>query len=163
MSAVDKHAEAHRLRAELGYGARRIGTALGISRYAAEQLLDEPLPAPVAEAADVLGEPVADEVAVVAVPAEVAVRPVAVPVGQVARVAEPVADEPAVRELRVDLSRRPQLLRVLVGLFKAGVAAPVAVEVAVKAFAAAYHRALMHGELRPGQPYEVQVHVRAAA
>lgn len=156
MSAVDQHAEAHRLRSELGYGARRIAKALNISRYAAEQLLDEPLPAPVAEAA----EPVADEVAEVAA---VLVRPVAELVGQVARVAEPVAEQPAVRELRVDLSRRPQLLRVLVGLFKAGVAAPVAVEVAVKAFAAAYHRALTHGELRPGQPYEVQVRVRAAA
>ncbi|MGW5123014.1 hypothetical protein ACWEQ7_02935 [Streptomyces sp. NPDC004069] len=44
MSAVDQHAEAHRLKNELGYGARRIGRELGITRYAAEQLLDQPLP-----------------------------------------------------------------------------------------------------------------------
>lgn len=44
MSAVDEHAEAHRLNTELGYGARRIAAELGITRYAAEQLLKDPPP-----------------------------------------------------------------------------------------------------------------------
>lgn len=43
MSAVDEHAEAHRLKAERGWGARRIGAELGITRYAAEQLLARPI------------------------------------------------------------------------------------------------------------------------
>ena len=156
MSAVDEHAEAHRLRTQHGYGARRIAKALGISRYAAEQLLARPL----SGAADAPGEPMAGEVAEVA---EAPVQPVAEPVGQVARVAEPVADEPAAPQLRVDLRRRPQLLRVLMALLKVGILAPVAVDVAVRAFADAYYRALTRGELRPGQPYEIQVRVRAAA
>ncbi|SBT89407.1 hypothetical protein GA0115233_100954 [Streptomyces sp. DI166] len=45
MNAADLHAEAHRLKAELGYGARRIAKELGITRYAAEQMLKQPFPA----------------------------------------------------------------------------------------------------------------------
>lgn len=46
MSAVDQalHAEAHRLKAEHRWGARKIGRALGITRYQATLLLAQPLP-----------------------------------------------------------------------------------------------------------------------
>lgn len=43
MSDVDQHAEAHRLKEELNYGARRIAQELGITRHAATQLLKRPL------------------------------------------------------------------------------------------------------------------------
>lgn len=49
MSAVDPHVEAHRLKAELGWGERRIAQHLGISRYRAGELLRQPLPQPVAD------------------------------------------------------------------------------------------------------------------
>lgn len=181
MSAVDQHAEAHRLRAELNYGARRIATALGISRYAAEQLLGKPLPAPVADAADVSGEPVADEaagplgqsrpVAEAAEPVAVRVadeaRPVAGPVGHERPVAglvfRPVAaapSAPAVPWLQVELGGRPWLLRELRRLAWLGLRLPNVVDLAVRSFAVAYHQAVTTGRLQPGQPYEVQTLIR---
>ncbi|MDX3161914.1 hypothetical protein PV369_41815, partial [Streptomyces scabiei] len=81
MSAVDQHAEAHRLKAEHGYGARRIGQELGISRHAATQLLARPLPQPVAATAPVSAAGVAEER-----------PPVAEPVAGVAATRRPVAE-----------------------------------------------------------------------
>lgn len=63
MSGVDQHAEAHRLKDELGYGARRIGKELGISRYAAEQLLARPVAEPVGQVADEVAVQVAEHLA----------------------------------------------------------------------------------------------------
>lgn len=198
MSAVDQHAEAHRLKAQSGYGARRIAERLGISRYAAKRLLDEPLPVPVAEVA----EPVAEEARPLAEVADAAGEPVAEladeerpvadevaeAVGQerpAARVAEPVAvrvaDEvrsvagvaalvfrpvagvpsaPAVPWLQIDLGRRPWLLREVRRLAWWGLRLPTVVDLAVRSFAAAYHHAITTGRLQPGQPYEVQTHIR---
>ncbi|CBG73474.1 hypothetical protein SCAB_64711 [Streptomyces scabiei 87.22] len=90
MSAVDQHAEAHRLRDEDGYGARRIAAELGITRHAATRLLAQPLPQPVADqVAEVAAErlPVADQVAEVAAQE----RPVAEPVAELAVPERPVA------------------------------------------------------------------------
>lgn len=163
MSAVDRHAEAHRLKSELGYGARRIGRELGISRYAAERLLARPLPAPAAARA---AEP-ADAGRPVAEPVGRAVTGVAEAAVQGQTVAEPVPDDLNVRPtgpwLRLNLSRRPRLWRDLMTLLRMGQTAPVVVDVAVQAFAHAYHQALIRGELHPGQPYEVQTRVRAVA
>lgn len=55
MNAVDQHAEAHRLKAEHGYGARRIAEQFGITRHAATLLLSHP-----PTAAAVVAEPVAE-------------------------------------------------------------------------------------------------------
>jgi hypothetical protein len=105
----EQHAEAHRLRAEDGYGARRIAAELGITRHAATQLLARPLPQPVAEpvaeVAELVAEPVAEvadkrpPVAEVHAPAEplaVEERPlVAAAVGWEQPLSRPVADPPA--------------------------------------------------------------------
>jgi len=185
MSAVDQHAEAHRLRAEEGYGARRIAAELGITRHAATQLLARPLPEPVAEpVAEVaaarrpVAEPVADQVAEVAVPD----RPVAVRVAEVADQQVPVAVGVVVPSgqvaevtgvarlfrlpgsrspwLQVDLAGRPWLLRDLMRLVRLGLQIPHVVDIAVRSFAAAYWEAVTGGHLAPGQPYEVQTRVR---
>ncbi|WP_055527751.1 hypothetical protein [Streptomyces graminilatus] len=177
MSAVDKHAEAHRLRAEQGYGARRIAGRLGISRYAAERLLDKPLPEPVAdEVAEVADQerPVAQPVAEVADEerpvAEPVTEVVAVPSAAVRRVAgvaglvfRPVAGAPlapAVPWLQVELGGRPWLLRELRRLAWLGLRLPTVVDLAVRSFAVAYHQAITTGRLQPGQRYEVQTHIR---
>ncbi|MDX3170078.1 hypothetical protein PV516_40670 [Streptomyces scabiei] len=174
MSAVDQHAEAHRLKVQHGYGARRIGQELGITRHAATQLLAQPLPQPVAEVAKER-PPVADPVAELAVPERpVAARvadqrpPVAVgvvvPSGQVAE-ATGVARLfrlPGSRSpwLQVDLSGRPWLLRDLMRLVRLGLQIPHVVDIAVRSFAAAYWEAVTGGHLAPGQSYEVQTRVR---
>ncbi|MDX2566057.1 hypothetical protein PV413_23830 [Streptomyces scabiei] len=174
MSAVDQHAEAHRLKAEHGYGARRIGQELGISRHAATQLLARPLPQPVAATAPVSAAGVAEERPPVAEPvAGVAAtrRPVAEPVAEgVVVAAAPVGHmtgavqfpRPDARSpwLRVDLSRRRGLLRDLVALTRVGLRIPYVVEDVLRAFAAAYHQALSAGRLQRGQGYEVQITVR---
>ncbi|MFM9563280.1 MULTISPECIES: hypothetical protein [Streptomyces] len=185
MSAIDAHAEAHRLRAELGYGARRIAGRLGISRYAAEQLLGKPLPAPVAKPADALGQPLADRVADRVAEVADEARPVAervaeqdrqvaavvaapsAPVRRVAGVAglvfRPVAgvpSAPVVPWLQVELGGRPWLLRELRRLAWWGLRLPTVVDLAVRSFAVAYHQAVTTGRLQPGQPYEVQTHIR---
>jgi hypothetical protein len=99
----EQHAEAHRLRDEDGYGARRIAKELGITRHAATQLLARPLPQPVAVPV-AAGEPsVAEPEAVPgAEPAGVAEpvagvaaeqRPVAEPVAELAGLVAEVADQ----------------------------------------------------------------------
>ena len=174
MSAVDQHAEAHRLKAEHGYGARRIGQELGISRHAATQLLARPLPQPVAAAEPAPAARVAEKRPPVAEPAaEVAAlrRPVAEPVVEgVVVAAGPVGHTVgAVRMplpgagspwLRVDLGRRRGLLRDLVALARVGLQIPYVVEDVLRAFAAAYHQALATGRLQRGQGYDVQIRVR---
>ncbi|MGW0599932.1 hypothetical protein ACWD11_22650 [Streptomyces sp. NPDC002776] len=150
MSAVDPHEQAHRLKSEFGYGARRIATELGISRHAATQLLARPLPQPVADTVRPVAEPVGR------VAEEVADRPSAA--------AEQVAEEEPCRPaLRLDLVRRPRLLANLTVLVDLGLQAPDAVDMAVAAFAEAYRHALALGEVHPGQAVEVAVHVRPAA
>ncbi|MFM9594501.1 hypothetical protein ACKI1O_34575 [Streptomyces scabiei] len=181
MRAVDQHAEAHRLKNDLGYGARRIAQGLGVSRHAATQLLARPLPQPVAVPV-AAGEPsVAEPEAVPgAEPAGVA-EPVAELAGLVAEVADqrpPVAEGvvvpvghvagavrfplPGARSpwLRVDLSRRRGLLRDLRALARVGLQIPYVVEDVLRAFAAAYHQALATGHLQPGQGYEIHTRVR---
>ncbi|MFU0241692.1 hypothetical protein ACKI1J_38880 [Streptomyces scabiei] len=96
MSAVDPHAEAHRLRAEEGFGARRIATELGITRHAATRLLARPLPQPVAATAPVPAAGVAEErppVADLVGQDQPVVRPVAEPVAGVAAEVAEVADQ----------------------------------------------------------------------
>lgn len=181
MSAVDQHAEAHRLRDEDGYGARKIAAALGITRHAATQLLARPLPQPVAEPEPEVAEErptVAEPVAEVAVPE----RPVAAGVAEVADERPPVAVGvvvpsgqvaeamgvarlfrlPGARSpwLQVDLAGRPWLLRDLMRLVRLGLQIPYVVDVAVRSFAAAYWEAVTRGDLAPGQDYEVQTRVR---
>ncbi|MGC5034134.1 hypothetical protein ACPXCS_06105 [Streptomyces sp. DT190] len=111
MSTVDPHAEAHRLKNELGYGARRIADELGITRHAATQLLAQPLadqPAgvagqvagaagQVAGAAGKDGQPPAELVAGVAAPSarvadEVAAGDSQLPADQPLAVADRVAE-----------------------------------------------------------------------
>ena len=170
MSGVDQHAEAHRLKNDLGYGARRIAQELGVSRHAATQLLARPLPQPVAAREPEAAEerpPVAEPVAAVADRGRpVAERPVegvvvkAEPVGHVTgavRFPLPGARSPW---LRIDLSRRGGLLRDLVALARVGLQIPYVVEDVLRAFAAAYHQALTDGQLRRGQGYDVQIRVR---
>ncbi|WP_060879979.1 hypothetical protein [Streptomyces scabiei] len=185
MSDVDQHAEAHRLRDEDGYGARRIATELGISRHAATVLLARPLPQPVAEVAEPVAAeepPVAEPVAEVAesepVPADEAAGvadewlPVAEPVAEVADLRRPVAalrvegvvwfPRPGGRSpwLEADLSGRPWLLRDLMRLARVGLRIPYIVDLAVRSFAAAYWEAVTGGHLAPGQPYEIHTRVR---
>lgn len=136
MSAVDPHVEAHRLKAELGWGERRIAQHLGISRYRAGELLRQPLP-----------QPVADKVAEL--------------VGQAdARAADTADQEPEPVRLGVDLSRRPWLWRDVAYLLRLGLKVPSVVDVAVRAFVGAYRAAVERGELRPGEPYQVACRVR---
>jgi hypothetical protein len=181
MSAVDQHAEAHRLKTEHRYGARRIAKELGITRHAATQLLARPLAQPVADqVAEVVEErpPVAEPVAELAVTE----RPVAAPVAGVAGQRPPVAVGVVVPSgqvaevtgvarlfrlpgsrspwLQVDLAGRPWLLRDLMRLVRLGLQIPHVVDIAVRSFAAAYWEAVTGGHLDPGQPYEVQTRVR---
>lgn len=159
MSAVDEHAEAHRLKDELGYGARLVAKELGISRYAAGRLLKRSLPAPVAEAAGV-AEAVADEDRPVAEPvAEVADRPLTV-VGHMADPAAEAADEVADGALVgpllvVDLGRFPGLDEDLAVLQRTGATAEEAINFAVAALAQTYRNAVAAGRLRDGQTFDV--------
>ena len=146
MSGVDEHAEAHRLKTELGYGARRIGKELGISRYAAEQLLARPLAQPVAEASRLVAEPVA----------EVAdqERPVAARVASHLDVL--VGQAPTrPRRLVVDLDDFPGLAEDLALLEETGAAAAEVVNFAVDRLADAYRTARGRGLLRRGQAFDV--------
>ncbi|GEC02983.1 hypothetical protein SSP24_06380 [Streptomyces spinoverrucosus] len=146
MRAVDPHAEAHRLRAELGYGARRIARELGITRYAAEQLLDRPLPQPVAEAAD--------EVADIVRPAAEPPRPVADRVA--GHLAALVGDGPAGgRRLVIDLDQFPGLAEDLALLEHTRATAEEIVNFAVDRLAGVYRRARASGLLRDGQSFDV--------
>lgn len=146
MSGVDQHAEAHRLRDELGYGARRIAAELGITRHAATQLLARPLPQPVAEVADAAGQPR---------------RPVAEPpVPVAARVASHLdaligQAPPTPRRLVVDLDDFPGLAEDLALLQETRASAAEVVNFAVDHFASAYRTARANGQLRRGQAFEV--------
>lgn len=131
MSAVDQHTEAHRLKAERGWGARKIGEELGISRHAATLLLAQPL-------AEERQPPAAT-------PAEVA--------------AGPADERRPVPPLRVDLSRRPRLLADLTELSDAGMRPHDVVDAAVGALAAAYRRAVARGAYRPGDRLTVSATV----
>ena len=129
MSAVDQHAEAHRLKTEHNYGARRIGQELGISRHAATRLLARPLPQPVAATPAVPVAEMADQRPPVAEsPAEPVrqaaqeqplPRPVAEPVAGVAATRRPLAEPVA----GVAATRRPLAEPVVEGVVVA--AAPV--------------------------------------
>lgn len=143
MSGVDQHAEAHRLKAEHGWGARRIAAELHITRHAATQLLARPLPQPVAEVAEESRRPVAE---------------VAVPVA--ARVASHldalVGQAPArPRRLVVDLDAFPGLAEDLALLEETGAAAAEVVNFAIDRLATAYRTARARGLLRRGQAFDV--------
>jgi hypothetical protein len=143
VSGVDQHAEAHRLRAELGWGARRIAAELHITRHAATQLLARPLPQPVAEVAEQPRRPVAEPVAPVA--ARVASHLDAL-VGQAP--ARP-------RRLVVELDDFPGLAEDLALLEETGAPAVDVVNFAVDRLATAYRTARARGLLRRGQAFDV--------
>lgn len=139
MSAVDPHAEAHRLNTVHGWGARRIGAELGISRYAAGELLKRPLPQPVA---DQVAEPVghvAEEMA--DQPSTVAVR---------AAVTPPPCDL-----LVIDLARFPGLADDLALLRSTRATAAQIVNFAIDRLASSYRTARARGRLREGQAFDV--------
>lgn len=157
MSGVDQHAEAHRLRAELGYGARRIGKELGISRHAATQLLARPLRRPLAEVTGAVAEPVADVAEVTGQPR----RPVAAPAAPVAaRVASHldalIGQAPArPRRLVIDLEQFPGLAEDLALLQETGAAAAEVVNFAIDRLAGVYRTARARGVLADGQAFDV--------
>ena len=62
--------------------------------------------------------------------------------------------------LRIDLARRPRLLMNLNAMMLAGLKAPAVIDDAVHAVAVAYQRAIAWGELKPGQPFQVEARVR---
>lgn len=155
MSAVDPRAEAHRLKSEFGYGARRIATELGISRYAAEQLLNrpplQPLAAavrPVAEVAD-HGRPVAEQ----------PVAGVADAGRQVAEVAgQPVQPRPLPRRMAgpldgIDVSRSAALRRDLAVLTQSGLSQEALVHQAIVALAFTYRQYRDRGDIADGQAF----------
>ncbi|WP_432193783.1 hypothetical protein [Streptomyces sp. bgisy027] len=147
MSGVDQHAEAHRLRAELGWGARRVATELGISRHAAAKLLTRPLAeaaAPVAEVAERPRRPVAEVAAPVA--ARVASH-LDVMVGQ--------APPPPRHMVVVDLKRFPGLAEDLALLEETGAYAAEVINYAVGRLAGAVRTARERGVLREGQRWEL--------
>ncbi|MGI5443800.1 hypothetical protein ACQEV4_42610 [Streptomyces shenzhenensis] len=150
MSAVDPHEEAHRLKRDLGYGARRIAEQLGITRHAATQLLAQPLPQP--PAVPVAG--VADEVAAVAQPVAEPAAPVAdLVAGQVAALAG--HRPPGGRRVVVDLDEFPGLAEDLALLEETGASAGQVVNFAVERLASAYRTARDRGWLRRGQAFDV--------
>jgi hypothetical protein len=156
----ERHAEAHRLKNELSYGARRIAKELGITRHAATQLLARPLPQPVAEVAPAVAEPVA-AVAEVAAPVDGQPQAVAEPTRPVAdkvagHLAALVGDGPASgRRLVIDLDRFPGLAEDLALLQETGADADEVVNFAVDKLASVYRTARAHGCLRPRQPFQV--------
>lgn len=157
MSGVDQHAEAHRLKNELHYGARRIAAELGITRHAATRLLARPLTQPVADVTAAAARPVAEVADAAARP----LRPVAAPVVPVAaRVTSHldalVGQAPArPRRLVVDLDQFPGLADDLGLLAETGAAAAEVVNFAVDRLAAAYRTAREQGRLQAGQAFDV--------
>lgn len=143
MSGIDQHAEAHRLKNELGYGARRIAEQLGITRHAATLLLGQPLPQPVAEVAAGGSQPVA----VVAATDGQERRPVA-ELGLPQRLPQSLDG--------IDVSRSRALRRDLALLAQTGRTAEALVHQAVVAMAHHYRQALADGRLQPGQPFHVR-------
>jgi hypothetical protein len=148
MTAVDEHAEAHRLKRE-GHGARRIAAELGITRYAAGQLLKQPPPQPVADQEPPVAEPVGQVAEVVGQVAEVvADRPTTL-AGQAP------AGIPAERLLVIELDRFPGLADDLAVLQHTGASAAEIVNFAVDKIASVYRTALARGVLREGQKFAV--------
>ncbi|MGC4912702.1 hypothetical protein [Streptomyces albogriseolus] len=154
MSDVDQHAEAHRLKEELGYGARRIAQELGITRHAATQLLAQPLGGQPAE-------PVAERVAEVAAGGRQPAAAVAAtdsqdrrPVAELRlprRMTEPLADPLAV----LDDSQQRAVRRDLAVLAQTGCPPDVLLTQAVTAMAYGYRLALQRGQVEVGQPVAV--------
>ncbi|OSZ56276.1 hypothetical protein OQI_33820 [Streptomyces pharetrae CZA14] len=144
MSALDQHAEAHRLRTELGYGARRVAEQLGITRHAATQLLARPLADRPAEVADPVAAGGRQPAAAVAATDGQDRRPVA-ELRLPRRVAQPLAG--------IDVSQWPALRRDLAVLAQCGRPPEALVHQAVTALAHGYRRALDSGHLEPGQPF----------
>lgn len=145
----EQHAEAHRLKAQRGWGARRIASELGITRYAAAQLLDRPPADAVAEVADAVAEPVADRP-----------LPVAEPVGRVAGPEQPAVlpqrlAQDDVRAAVESLCQWPGLARSLGLLALTGRRPAVLAYQAISAVEYAYRTALARGDLAPGQPFQV--------
>lgn len=131
MSGVDQHVEAHRLKAECGYGARRIAEQLGISRHAATLLLSQPLAEPVAVVAATDGQerlPVAER---------------------------PLPQRTAGLLEGIDVSRSRALRRDLAVLAQTGRSAEALVYQAVTAMAHNYRQALDRGDIAVGQPFQV--------
>ncbi|MEU3256146.1 hypothetical protein [Streptomyces sp. NPDC006997] len=137
MSDVDQHAEAHRLKVQHGWGARRIAERLGITRYRAKQLLARPVAERVVEVAE-----------------------------RVAEVVEPVADRPAAlvshrpaggRRLVLDLDQHPGLAEDLAELQRtSGATSPAEViDWAVDRLATAARTARARGLLREREPFDV--------
>jgi transcriptional regulator with XRE-family HTH domain len=166
VSEVDQAAEVRSLAGQ-NVSQREIARRTGLSRYMVGRLLEGQDEPPVADR-PTTGTEMAARMAEVAEPVD---RPPAAvaeltgrPAAAVAEVAEPGPDDldarPSGPWLRLNLARRPRLLRALMTLLHLGMKAPVAVDVAVRAFAHAYHQAVIHGELRPGEAYEVQTRVR---
>ncbi|MEU2992558.1 hypothetical protein ABZ772_19720 [Streptomyces griseoincarnatus] len=151
MTTVDQHAEAHRLKSELGYGARRIADELGITRHAATRLLAQPLAeqpaAGVAEVADQVAAGGRRPAAAVAAADSQSRRPVA-ELRLPRREAQPLAG--------IDVSQWPALRRDLAVLAQCGRSAEALVHQAVAALAHQYGRALARGDLVPGQPFVVR-------
>jgi hypothetical protein len=153
VSGLDLHAEAHRLKAELGYGARRIAKELGITRHAATQLRARPRPPPGAAAAPAAAAPVAGVAG--------AARQVAEPAGPVAdrvagHLAALVGDSPAGgRRLVIDLDRFPGLAEDLALLQETGASAADVVNFAVEKLASVYRNARARGCLGRGQRFAV--------
>ncbi|MFF8034888.1 hypothetical protein [Streptomyces sp. NPDC016626] len=143
MSAVDQHAEAHRLRRDLGYGARRIAQQLGITRHAATQLLAQPLADQPAGVAEPLAAGGSQPAAVVAATDGQDRRPVA-ELRLPRQVSDPLAD--------MDVSQWRALRKDLAVLAQTGSQPEALVHQAVVQFAYSYRQALAAGELQPGQP-----------
>ncbi|GGZ80445.1 hypothetical protein ACFOOM_07735 [Streptomyces echinoruber] len=169
MSAVDQHAEAHRLKAAHGWGARRIAKELGITRYAAEQLLTRPLRQPAAEPQPVadVAEPRRPVAEAAARPGAAASRPVADRVaGHLAALVGSGRSQPSHRPRRlvIDLDAFPGLAEDLALLQRAGARPDEVVNFAVDRLATVYRRARAAGLLADGQPFDVvDMHLRPAS
>ncbi|MEU5111680.1 hypothetical protein AB0G64_09290 [Streptomyces longwoodensis] len=149
-AAVDLHAEAHRLKAELGYGARRIADELGITRHAATLLLNRPLPQPPADGGS---QPPAEAAEV----AEADVRPLAEVADLTASQRQPMAATPPAHPVRlvINLRQNPALRHDLAVLAQTGCSPEELVDQAVGALAAGYRQAIASGRLQPG-PFQVR-------
>ncbi|MEU9654429.1 hypothetical protein AB0E00_36810 [Streptomyces sp. NPDC048110] len=146
MSDVDQHVEAHRLKRDLGYGARRIGQELGITRHAATLLLSQPLAAPVAEpVAEVAAGGSQTAAAVAASDGER--RPEARQ-----RLPRRLTDQPLAG---LDEEQERAVRRDLAVLAQSGCTPDVLLTQAVAALAYGYRLALDRGQLERGQPFMV--------
>lgn len=176
MSAVDQLAEAQRLRAEHGYGARRIAEHLGITRHAATLLLSQP-PIAVAVPAQPVAEgpaEVTESVAVVAEERQPAVepmaevaasqeRPPAVVAATDGQERRPVAEVRLPRRIPVDsrltldmdLSGQPTLRRALADLSVTGLAVEQLVGQALVVLASAHRRGVAEGRIGPRARFTV--------